>query len=344
LRPSPRAITLTLVSLAAVLIFSLLVWLGWDATSSTVDNPQTTLSPLSENARSVNDVYKLITILAGAVMIGVLTLTLAFAVVFRERPGREAQQIHGNPRLEVFWTLIPVIIVVAIAVPSFQVIVDTTDDAPDGSLEVVATGHQWWFEFEYPGLGVVTANELHIPVGQTVNVELRSVDVIHSFWVPRLSGKVDMVPGHDNRLWFTPEEAGVYLGQCAEFCGTSHANMRFRVFVDTQADFDAWVASQAADALPPEGDLATAGQTVATTICAACHTIRGTNAAGKIGPDLTHVGSRTTIASGILENTPENLRAWITNPPGEKPGSKMPVLPLTDEQIVQVAEYLQGLD
>ena len=232
--------------------------------------------------------------------------------------------------------------IVALDVPSG--LNATTGDAPDDSLEVVATGHQWWFEFEYPGLGVTTANELHIPVGQSVNVELRSTDVIHSFWVPRLSGKVDMVPGHDNRLWFTPEEPGVFLGQCAEFCGTSHANMRFRVFVDTQEDFDAWVAQQAADALPPEGELATAGQTIATTICAACHTIRGTNAAGQIGPDLTHVGSRTTIASGILENTPENLRAWITNPPAEKPGSLMPVLPLTDEQIVQVSEYLLGLD
>jgi len=341
LRPSARAITLTVISFVVVLIVTLLVWVGWDATSS---DPQTTLNPLSDNARSVDDVYTLITILAGLVMIGVLTLTLAFAVVFRERPGRDAAQIHGNPRLEVFWTLIPVIIVVAIAVPSFSVIIDTTGDAPDDSLEVVATGHQWWFEFNYPDLELTTANELHIPVGTPINVELRSIDVIHSFWVPRLSGKVDMVPGHDNKLWFTPEETGVYLGQCAEFCGTSHANMRFRVFVDSQADFDAWVAAQTADAAPAEGELAMAGESIATTTCAGCHTIRGTTAAGQIGPDLTHVNSRTTIAAGLLENDTENLRAWLDNPPAEKPGSKMPDLPLTDEQIEQVIAYLQGLD
>jgi len=341
LRPSARAISLTVISLLAVVVTTWLIWVGWDATTS---DPQTTLDPLSDNARSVNDVYTLITILAGAVMIGVLTLTLVFSVVFRERPGHEAQQIHGNPRLEVFWTLIPVIIVVAIAVPSFQVIVDTTGDAPDDSLEVVAIGNQWWFEFDYPGLDVVTANELHLPVDVPVNVELRSVDVLHSFWVPQLAGKVDMVPGHDNRLWFTPEQTGTFLGQCAEFCGTSHANMRFRVVVETQAEFDAWIASQAAEAAPATGELAVAGQQIATTICAACHTIRGTNATGQIGPDLTHFASRTTLASGIFDNDTEHLRAWLADPPGEKPGSKMPNLNLSDEQLDQLIAYLQGLD
>ncbi|MDA0352280.1 MAG: cytochrome c oxidase subunit II [Chloroflexi bacterium] len=341
MRPSARAISLTIISLVSVLVVSYLIWLGWDATTS---DPQTTLSPLSDNAVAVNDVYTLITILAGIVMVGILTLTLAFAVVFRERPGREAQQFHGNPRLEVFWTLIPVIIVVAIAVPSFSVIIDTTGDAPDESLEVVASGHQWWFEFSYPDLGITTANELHIPVNTPINVELRSVDVIHSFWVPQLSGKVDMVPGHNNKLWFTPNTTGEYLGQCAEFCGTSHANMRFRVFVQTQAEFDAWAASQSADAAPAEGDLAVAGEKIATSTCAACHTIRGTTAAGTIGPDLTHVGSRTTIASGILENSEADLRAWLADPLAEKPGSKMPNLNLSTEQIDQLVAYLQGLD
>ena len=341
MRPSARVISLTVVSLAVVLVTTWLIWLAWDAT---VSDPQTTLDPLSDNADAVNDVYTFVTILAGIVMVGVLALVLAFSMVFRERPGHEAQQIHGNSRLEVFWTLIPVIIVVVIAVPTFQVIIDTTGDAPDDSLEVVATGNQWWFHFEYPELGVVTANELHLPVGVPVNVELRSKDVIHSFWVPQLAGKVDMVPGHDNRLWFTPEVTGVFLGQCAEFCGTSHANMRFRVFVDTQEDFDAWVAQQRAGAAPASGDLATAGEGIATTICAACHEIRGTRAAAQTGPDLTHVASRTTIASGILENNTANLRAWLANPPGEKPGSKMLNLNLSAEQIDQLVAYLQGLE
>lgn len=345
MRPSARAISLTIVSLAVVLVTSLLIWVGWDATT---EDPQTTLDPLSDNARSVNDVYTLITILAGVVMIGVLTLTLAFSVVFRERPGREALQVHGNSRLEVFWTLIPVIIVVAIAVPSFQVIVDTTGDAPPDALEVVATGNQWWFAFDYTDLDVTTANELHLPVGVPVNILLQSEDVLHSFWIPQLTGKVDMVPGHDNRLWFTPEQARAepYLGQCAEFCGTSHANMRFRVFVHEQADFDAWVASQAADAVPASGDLASGGEALFTAKgCAGCHTIRGNpTALGQIGPDLTHLAARTTIAAGMLENNQGNLEDWLADPPGEKPGSKMPNLGLSAEEIDQLVAYLQGLN
>lgn len=340
MRPSPRALSLTVLALAIVLITTWLIWIAWDATAS---DPMTTLDPRSDNADAVQGLYDFVTILAGIVMVGVLTLTLAFAIIFRERAGREPQQLHGNSRLEMLWTLIPVAIVIAIAIPSISVIIDTTGDAPDDALEVVATGNQWWFEFEYPGLDVTTANELHIPVGRPVNVELRSGDVIHSFWVPQLSGKVDMVPGHENRLWFTPHETGMFLGQCAEFCGTSHANMRFRVFVDTPEDFDAWIASQAAGAEPAQGSLALAGEKIATTLCAACHAIRGTNAAGQIGPDLTHVASRTTLASGMFENNSENMAAWLANPPGEKPGSKMPNLNLSADQIGQLVAYLQGL-
>ena len=312
--------------------------------ADTADDLLTTIDPKSENAIRINDVYTIVWILAGIVMVGVLTLTLAFSFIFRERPGGQAaSHIHGNPRLEVFWTLIPVIIVILMAIPSFQVIVDTTGDAPDGAIEIVATGHQWWFEFEYPDEGVVTANELHIPVGRTVNIELKSVDVIHSFWVPQLAGKTDMVPGHNNQLWFTPNTPGEYYGQCAEFCGTSHANMRFRVIVESEAAYEAWVAVQTADAQAASSELAQAGEGIATTMCAACHTIRGTTAAGIIGPDLTHVGSRGLIASGLIDNDTTGLTEWLKNPPEVKPGSKMPNLNLSGEQIEQLVAYLQGL-
>jgi cytochrome c oxidase subunit II len=340
LRPSARAITLTVVSLIAVLILTAVLWAMF---ASSADHVQTTVNPKSENAIRIQDVYTIVWILAGIVMVAVLTLTLAFSFIFRERPGGQATQIHGNPKLEVVWTLIPVIIVILMAIPSFQVIVDTTGDSPDGALEIVATGYQWWFEFEYPDEGVVTANELHIPVGRTVNIELRSDDVIHSFWVPQLAGKVDMVPGHNNRLWFTPDTPGEYYGQCAEFCGISHANMRFRVVVESEADYAKWVAAQVADAQPAVGALAEAGEQIATTTCAACHTIRGTNAAGIIGPDLTHVGSRGLIASGIIDNDADGLAKWLANPPEVKPGSKMPNLNLNDQQIEQLVAYLQGL-
>ena len=341
MRPSARALTLSAVSVIVVLILSAILWVIF---AGSADHLQTTFNPKSDNAIKIHDVYTLVWILAGIVMAAVLALTLAFSLVFRERPGgKAASHIHGNPKLEVIWTLIPVIIGLLIAIPSFQVILDTTGDAPDGAIEIVATGHQWWFEFEYPDEGLVTANELHIPVGRPVNIELRSVDVIHSFWVPQLSGKVDMVPGHNNRLWFTPNTPGEYYGQCAEFCGTSHANMRFRVVVDSEADYAAWVAAQTSDAQVAEGELAQAGEGIATTICAACHTIRGTGAAGVIGPDLTHVGSRGLIASGIVDNDAEGLAEWLTNPPEVKPGSKMPNLNLSGDQIEQLVAYLQGL-
>ncbi len=341
MRPSARALALTAVSLLAVLLLSAVIWA---ISAGTAGDLQTTFNPKSDNADRVHDVYLFIWVLAGIVMVGVLTLTLAFSLVFRDRPdAAPAKQIHGNPRLEVIWTIIPVAIVVLIAIPSFQVIVETTGDAPDDALEIVATGHQWWFEFEYPESGLVTANEIHIPLGRPVTFELRSEDVIHSFWVPQLAGKVDMVPGHNNHLWFTPNEAGEYYGQCAEFCGTSHANMRFRVIVESPSAYEAWVVAQLKDAEPAVGELAVAGEKIATALCAACHTIRGTNAASVIGPDLTHVGSRNLIASGIIENTDEAMTAFLADPPAVKPGSLMPDLNLRDDQIEQLVAYLKGL-
>lgn len=308
------------------------------------DEPQSTVVPKSDTAQQVHDLYLLVFWLGMIVFVGVTLAVFGFAIAFRERAGRQARQIHGNTRLEILWTFIPVVILVVMAVPTFQTIVDTTGDAPEGALEIVATGHQWWFEFEYPGQGVITANELHIPVDRPVSIRLKSVDVIHSFWAPQLSGKVDMVPGHENHLFFTPNEVGEYLGQCAEFCGTSHANMRFRVFVDTQADFDAWVASLQQERIQPADELAVAGEQVFTTgACIGCHTLRGTIAAARVGPDLTHVGGRTTLAAGIMDNTPENMARWLRNPPGVKPGSLMPNLNLTEDQIQQLVAYLESL-
>lgn len=308
------------------------------------NDPQSTVNPKSDNADSVQSLYLLVFWLGMLVFVGVTLAAVVFAFVFRERPGRQARQIHGNTRLEILWTFIPVVILVVMAVPTFQVIIDTTGDPPSDSLVIVATGHQWWFEFAYPGQGVTTANELHIPVNRPVSIKLLSDDVIHSFWVPQLSGKTDMVPGHENSLFFTPNEIGEYRGQCAEFCGTSHANMRFRVFVDSQEDFDAWVASTLAERIEPSDELATAGEQVFTTsACIGCHTVRGTVAAARVGPELTHFGSRDTVASGIMDNTPENVARWLRDPPAVKPGSKMPNLNLTEDQIQKLVAYLESL-
>ena len=340
-------------------------------------DPQTTVDPKSDFADDIQGVYLLVFWLGMAVFVGILALTLVLSIWYRERPGRVAKQIHGNARLEVLWTLIPVVIVVVMAVPTWQVIADSSKPPPDDALRINAIGKQWWFEFQYDLDGdgdytdLITANELHIPAGRAVAFNLLSDDVIHSFWVPQLAGKVDMVPGHQNDLWFTPHEDAArdkaYLGQCAEFCGTAHANMRFRVFVDTPEGFDAWVANQQADGVEPTDELAQMGRELFLTPvwtlpdggggilgCTGCHAVAGApGAVGRIGPDLTHVGSRTTIAAGILDNNFENLVAWISNPDREKPGADynddtarfMPAFEtvLTREQIEAIATYLTGL-
>ena len=227
--------------------------------------------------------------------------------------------------------------------------------ADEGAIVVEATGHQWWFEFDYPQYGVHTANEIHIPVETPVIINLRSNDVIHSFWVPKLAGKVDMVPGNKNHLWFQADEAGEYLGQCAEFCGVAHANMRFRVVAESMEDFTAWTEHQLSEPKEPIEPLAAQGKNIfmgARGGCMACHQVKGTNAMGKIGPDLTHVATRTTLAAGMTNNTQQNLKSWIRNPEKVKPGNLMsanaPIYQedsdeLTEAEISALAAYLGTL-
>jgi cytochrome c oxidase subunit 2 len=293
--------------------------------------------------------YWVIVILAGIVFVSIMAATLILPLMYRERPGRPARQIHGNTAFEVVWTIVPVAIVLVMMVPSLDTIFKLDEKPAADALQVEVIGHQWWFEFRYPELKITTANELHIPEGRDVNYKLRSVDVIHSFWVPQLAGKVDMVPGRDNSMHFTAlkAQAEPYLGQCVEFCGTSHANMRFRVFVHTPEDFAAWAKREAADRTSA---VARAGEEAFLAApCIGCHTVRGTDAAGIAGPDLTHIGSRSTIGSGILDNTPANLKRWISNSGSVKPGSKMPPMAesaggtLSDEQLNAIVAYLQSL-
>jgi len=339
-----RAIALV-VSLGITLAITGILYYWFRQSALLGDDFMSTMEPASDNADTIQGVYILIFWLAGAVFVGVLALTLAFSLMFKEQEGVEALQTHGNSRLEILWTFIPVIIVVIMAVPTFDAIVQMEGDAPDGALEVTAIGNQWWFAFEYEEEGIVTATDLHLEVNRPVSVTLLSNDVIHSFWVPRLAGKKDMVPGRANVLWFTPTQTGTFLGQCAEFCGLSHAKMRFRVIVHSPEDYAAWVASAQADAATPEDELALRGLEIFSnpaSQCAACHTVQGVSA-GVIGPSLTQVGSRSTLAGGWLANTPEEMAKWIANPASVKPGSLMPDTGLSDEDIQAVVAYLQTL-
>ncbi|MDG1990735.1 MAG: cytochrome c oxidase subunit II [Dehalococcoidia bacterium] len=327
-------------------------------------DPQTTVNPKSDMAVLIQDLYVLVFWLSVGVFIFIMGAIVYVSIRFRERPGVEAKQFHGNTKLEILWTLIPILIVLTIFLPTASAIPKIKSDAPANALQIDVVGKQWWFEFKYPELNITTANEIHIPVNRPVSFNIESSDVIHAFWIPQLGGKVDMMPGHLNKMWFTPTEArkNAYLGQCTEFCGTSHANMLFRVFVDEQEDFDKWVLSQQQNGMKAQSELAKEGEKLilnniafvtdnGTAIgCVTCHKIEGTNAMGMLAPDLTHIASRSTIAAGRYENTKENLIKWISNPSRMKPGVSersggMPIYEdyLTPEQIESIVTYLLEL-
>jgi cytochrome c oxidase subunit 2 len=311
--------------------------------------PMSTIAPKSDFAWMIQDIYVLIFWIALAVFIVVEGVLLYSVIRFRRRPGQGLpEQIHGNTKLEIAWTIAPALVLVLIAVPTVQTIFQTQAEPPnmDQALKVRAVGHQWWFEFEYPDLGIVTANELHVQKGQTVYFDIESADVIHSFWFPLMGGKRDMTPSHVNHMWFTPNEAGRFLGQCVEYCGASHANMRMVLYVHEPAEWQAWVdGMKQAAAQPQPGTGAAAGAQLFTAKgCAGCHTVQGNPAAvGKVGPDLSHFAQRSTLAAGMAENNEENLAAWLRNPPAFKPGALMPNLGLNEDEIKALTEYLYSL-
>ena len=308
--------------------------------------PQDTLEPNGPVARQIDNLMNPVFVVAGVIFVLVEGLVLLAVLKFRSRPDApEPQQIHGNTRLEVGWTLAPALILVAVAVPTIATIFDIARK-PAGALNVTVIGHQFWWEYRYDDLGVVTANELRMPVGRPVELTLNSEDVIHSYWIPALAGKTDVVPGRDNRMHLEADAPGEYLGQCAEFCGDSHANMRAKAIAMTPQDFDAWVASQRTPgATPAPGSPAEEGLTVFNQRgCGSCHTVEGVST-GTLGPNLTHFATRTSFAGSIFENTDANLRTWLADPQGVKPGNKM-VIPggrLEPDEIDKLIAYLNGL-
>lgn len=308
-------------------------------------NPQTAFNPRSDYANEGLNLF--IGVIIAGVVVGVLVeaALIITAIRYRRRRGDVLPpQIHGSTVVEVAWTTGPVIIVGAILAYTLPVIFSTQAPAPAGSMDVTVTGHQFWWEFTYPDANVITANEIHLPVGQTVNLVLQSDDVIHSFWIPALGGKRDAFPGHTNYIWLKPDTVGEYPGQCYQLCGYSHGNMRERAIVESPQDFQAWLTAQQAPATTPTDATAAEGaQLFQTRGCAACHTITGTPAAGKVGPNLTHLASRGVIAGSILQNTPDDVREWLRDPPAVKPGSVMPNLGLNDHELDVLVAYLQSL-
>jgi len=336
----PRTRQLGRLLLGAALITAVLATSACFGSS----NPQDTLSPRGPVAHDQKQLFYPIFWIAVAVFVLVEGLLVYALVRFRHRPGYEGlpKQVHGNTRVEIGWTIAPTLLLAIITVPTVATIYRLAPKEIDNPLHVTVVGHQWWWEFQYTDaeVGVVTANELHIPLHRRVNLKLNSIDVIHAFFVPELAGQVDVVPGHNNEMWIQADHAGTFSGQCNQFCGTSHAFMRFKVMGDS--DFDSWVQQQKAPPTPPQGDTQAGATAFANGACIGCHTIQGVSQ-GKVGPNLTHFGSRTSLAGASLDNNSTDVAKWIRNPQAVKPEAKMPNLHLDEQTIADLVTYLESL-
>jgi cytochrome c oxidase subunit II len=330
-----------------------------------LDGPASTLNPAGDQARRIEELMAPIFWMGLVVFIVVEGILVYTVVRFRRKPNSGIPaQVHGNTQIEIAWTIAPALIAVVVSVLTFRVQAANAV-LPANSLHITAVGHQWWFEFQYPAQGaedkaLLTATDMYIPVGQPVIVTLKGADVIHNFWIPKLAGKTYMIPGKTNYLAFTAEQPGVYLAFCSEFCGEAHALMRFRVIALPQDQYDRWLTQ--AKTPPPEtasgavvlnGDPGR-GQAIfldAKRQCVSCHAVDGSAAKGVVGPNLTYYGSRTTIAAGVLPNTPENLAQWIRTPNAIKPGNLMGrvLTPawvqqnLSEQDIADLVAYLHSM-
>jgi cytochrome c oxidase subunit 2 len=317
--------------------------------------PQDYLDPAGPQAEKIDGLFKPVLYVAAAIFVLVEGAIIFAAFRYRRRGAADTAvppQIHGNTRLEVGWTILPAVILAAVSVPTVAAIFDLTD-RPEGAMQVNVTGQQFWWAYEYPGFEledgsgpVVTANELHIPAGRPVHLELRSEDVIHSFWAPRLIGKRDVVPGRLHTWWIEADEPGTYLGQCVEFCGISHANMRLKVVAHDEADWEAWIEDQQRLPDAPRSGDATEGATVFDQTCASCHVVNGQFERVQQGsppaPNLTHLFDRECFAGCIFDLDRNELEAWLRDPQ-RKDGSLMVIPELSEEQIDSLVAYLETL-
>ena len=320
-------------------------------TDNVVHQTPSIFEPHSGPAQTIYHLSLFVMQITGAIFIVVASLLVFVIVRYRQRnpnDDTEPPQIYGSTQIELAWTVIPILIVFVLFLTTARILFAIQDQKmPPSALDVDAVGHQFWWEFRYPKLGFTAANELHVPLSteqdpSITSLNLLSADVVHSFWVPTLFGKIDMFPNQVNHMWFNPEKAGMYVGQCAQFCGVEHAKMLLRVYVQTPEDFAAWVKNQQQPGVQDPA-VAEGRQVFESQACISCHVVRGTAANGKFGPDLTHFGSRDTLASGAADNTPANLKLWIHDPDYVKPGSLMPAMQLSSDQMDKIVAYLETL-
>ncbi len=309
--------------------------------------------PLGPQARAAADIYWIMFVAAIIVLVIVDGGLIFAGLKFRARPGHTAQQFHGHNFLELIWTVVPTVMVISFSVLSFQKL-NFMNDTSNAGMTVDVLGQQWTWVMTYPkedrfklsdGTYLQAAQELHVPVGMKVHINLSSKDVIHSFWVPNIGGKKDAVPGRKTDLWIQADQPGTYKGQCFEFCGTGHADMLITLVAQTPEDYTAWAVAAVKDANRGTDPATKRGrETFLALACTGCHTVAGTIAAGKVGPELTHVASKKSIAGGLLTPVDEaNLTKWLKNPPAVKPGTLMPNLNLSDEQIQDLVQWLLTL-
>ncbi len=304
-----------------------------------------TLQPFSPEASSIAHLFIAVLFVMLAIFLLVSTIVIVALVRYRDREGApEARQEFGSKRLEVAWTVGPIVILALLF--GFMIHTIQVADPPlsGEKPEIRVVGHQWWWEIDYLQSGVVTANELHIPTGRPILIDIEAADVIHDFWVPELGRKIDAVPGHPNHVWISASKAGDYVGECAEFCGDEHAWMRMLVVAQAPAAFDSWQQEQLkVPAVPSAGEAAKGAKLFSDQTCVNCHAVTGTVANQRIGPDLTHLADRRILAAGAAENTPANLFRWLKDPNSIKPQTHMPNFQLTDDQAHALVAYMETL-
>lgn len=358
----PKLVSLGILAMTAMVLLS--------ACGPEGDKPYSTTSPASDTADDIHGLYKLVFWLSLIVFVGVQFAVVYLSLRYRRTKGstKRPPQVHGNKRLELIWTILPAIVLLVLLIPTLTILYDHDAQASEGDLQVDVYGKQWWWEFQYgedqvqngQDLEITTANEIVIPVGRNTVFNLYSNNVIHSFWVPQLTGKLDVIPGHVNSLSITPTEEGEFYGECAEFCGAQHAWMRFKITVVSEEEFYSWVnnwrTSPAVSAQPQEEGSGIVQAPAKFSVCLSCHSFNGFENSGALtgitapatfGPDLTMLVCRETFAAGMMETTPENLKQWLMNPESVKPGNYMSTqigpgkpIELTEEEADEFVDFL----